>query len=246
MPANFFFRLLRGYNHLLNKHKYPVQIATGGFLWFTGDVLCQSLVHLSSQTEEKNRAPFKLDWMRAARMTVYGLGISAPVYAFWYSWLDKAVHRHFAKEGPTRALPGWLERRLMEEPLNGNAKPASFLHRWNPNRQLTLADARAMHGRLRTWQMISYKLLADCFIFDPLYLTLFFTSTKAMEGASIGEIKTKLKDDLPTTYLIDVAVWAPIQTVNFRWIPVVYQALAVQTCNIGWNAYLSFVQHGHH
>ena len=68
--------------------------------------------------------------------------------------------------------------------------------------------------------MISYKLLAHCFIFDPLYLTLFFTSTKAMEGASLGEIKTKLKNDLATTYLIDVAVSAPYRQstfVGFLW-----------------------------
>ena len=130
MPANFFFRLLRGYNHLLNKHKYPVQIAREDSSGSRG----MSSVRASSIFPHKQRSgresSFELDWKRAGRMTIYGLGISAPVYAFWYSWLDKAVHRHFAKEGPTRALPGWLERRLMEEPLNngGNQNlPASCI-----------------------------------------------------------------------------------------------------------------------
>ena len=145
MPANFFFRLLRGYNHLLNKHKYPVQITTGGFLWFTGDALCQSLVHISSQTEEKNKSPFKLDWMRAARMTVYGLGICSCL-CILVLLVRQSCPSSLCQRRSYEGLPGWLERRLMEEPLNGNSKPASFLHRWNPKRQLTLADARAMHG----------------------------------------------------------------------------------------------------
>ena len=179
-------------------------------------------------------------------MAFYGLSISAPVYGFWYGWLDKAVHKHFDKTGPALKLPAWLERRLMEEPLHGAVSPAGFWHRWNPRAPLTLADARAMHGRLRTWQMIGYKLLADCFIFDPAYLTLFFTATSAMEGYNAGEIKQKLRKEFLMTYAIDVAVWAPIQTLNFRYVPVLYQALVVQGCNIGWNAYLSFVQHGHH
>lgn len=249
--ANFFFRLLRGYNHLLNKHKYPVQIVTGGVLWCTGDILCQSLVHFSSTTddeqEDKGRE-LRLDWKRVGRMTVYGLGISAPTYAFWYSWLDRAVHSWFARS-PHKQLPAWLERRLMEEPISSGStalKRPTFWQRWNPRRPLTLSDARAIQGRLRLWQIITAKLLADTLVFDPLYLTLFFVTTSAMEGASLTAIREKVRRELPKTYVIDVAVWAPIQTINFRLVPVVYQALVVQTCNIGWNAYLSFVQHGHH
>ena len=95
----------------------------------------------------------------------------------------------------------------------------------------------------RVWEIIGFKLAADCFLFDPAYLALFFTTTNAMEGRQPNEIVNKLSTDLLPTYLVDIAVWLPIQTINFRWVPVVYQALFVQSCNIGWNAYLSFVQH---
>ena len=83
----------------------------------------------------------------------------------------------------------------------------------------------------------------DTIVFDPLYLALFFTTTTAMEGLGRVEIWAKLKDDFLSTWLIDVAVWTPIQTANFRFVPVLYQSLVVQSCNIGWNAYLSYVQH---
>lgn len=236
---NPFTRFARHYNHLLNKYKYPTQIATGGVLWFSGDILCQNLVHLASDKEKRER--LKIDWSRVGRMTVYGLAISAPVYGFWYTFLDKWSHRVFGatKVGSvvtnavTAAASTAVATSSPSPSGSRETKPKGLLRRMSP-------------AALRTWKIIGFKLFADCALFDPAYLSLFFTATSAMEGKSLGDIWLKLKQDLGKTYLIDVAVWFPIQTVNFRWIPVPYQPIVVQTCNIGWNAYLSFVQHDTH
>lgn len=251
----------RFYNHLLHRYKYPTQIITGGVLWCTGDILCQGLVHLAGHEDEaddggKNASqlhttdyntdkraigkafqskPFEIDWVRVARMTTYGLMVSAPAYAFWYSFLDKWSYSVFGRIPPGQSpppLPGALQRAVERIPI--------FRSRVSKDGGLAMATS------WRTWKIIGFKLWADCFIFDPLYLTLFFSATGAMEGKSLQDIKLKLKSDFLSTYLIDIAVWAPIQTINFRFVPVPYQSLMVQSCNIGWNAYLSFVQHGAH
>jgi len=212
--GSLFFRLLRYYNHLLNRYKYPVQIVTGGVLWFSGDLLCQAIT-LRSPNDINNK--FEIDWNRTLRMTTYGLIFSAPIYGLWYSSLDKWSHYVFTSRGP---------KSLTQQ---------STSDKWLIN----LLGAT----KLRTWKIIGFKLLADTFIFDPIYLSIFFTATSLMEGRSNSEIIRKLKEDLLHTYLVDIAVWTPIQTINFRWVPVIYQPLVVQFCNIGWNAYLSFVQH---
>jgi hypothetical protein len=204
-------RLLRLYSRVLNKHKYATQIATGGLLWFSGDILSQGLVHLAKE----DKATFEPDWNRTARMTIYGVGISAPVYAFWYSFLERYSQRIFAQR-PGSAAP-WMHALLRRFPLDA--------------------------ARIRTWKIIGFKLAMDTFVFDPLYLSLFFTATSMMEGKGMEEIRRKLWNDLAKTWLVDIAVWTPIQTANFRFVPVLYQALVVQSCNIGWNAYLSYVQH---
>jgi protein Mpv17 len=237
-------RLLRLYSKTLAKHKYVTQIATGGVLWFTGDLLCQSLVQVHDgidptnrlDEEEGGRGAFsssnriRIDWERTFRMTLYGVGFSAPAYAFWYSFLERHSQRVFAAQAPGTSLsvPSWL-RRLGQHPL------MSPLQRF-----LVAGDSAA---RLRTWKIIGFKLAMDTFVFDPLYLALFFTATSSMEGRTLNEAMNKLKQSFLTTWLIDVFVWTPIQTANFRFVPVIYQALVVQSCNIGWNAYLSFVQH---
>lgn len=256
MARKLFGKFFQFYNTILNKHKYPVQIVTGGTLWFTGDILCQSLVQtvqlvkddkvsdsntLENGTElTKKRKGIELDWQRLGRMTCYGLFVSAPVYAFWYSYLDRWSHRFFAQRAlkpfSTDAviLPGPLRHFFQRFPRLGEPLRLPLMR---------VLERMPEASTRRVWEIIGFKLATDCFLFDPAYLALFFTTTNAMEGRGPTEIATKLRTDLLPTYLVDIAVWLPIQTINFRWVPVVYQALFVQSCNIGWNAYLSFVQH---
>ena len=272
MPKRMFSKFFQFYNTILNKHKYPVQIVTGGALWFTGDILCQSLVQTVQFVKLKdwngkennkfieeerlnvnfnnnnngngngnsNTSGIELDWKRVGRMTCYGLLVSAPVYAFWYSYLDRWSHRFFAhralKPNPSEAVifPAPLRHFFQKFPGVGGKLRVPFMR---------VMEKMPEAATRRIWEIIGFKLAADCFLFDPAYLALFFTTTNAMEGRGPTEIITKLRTDLLPTYLVDIAVWLPIQTLNFRWVPVVYQALFVQSCNVGWNAYLSFVQH---
>lgn len=218
-------RVLRAYSRVLSTHKYATQMVTGGVLWCAGDALCQTLVG----TRADGR-----DWARTARMALYGTFLSAPTCAFWYSFLERYSQRMFAAQAPgsSLAVPLWLRRRFAKHPVL-----------MAPVQRYLMADDS--HVRLRTWKIITFKLAMDTAVFDPLYLALFFTASSLMEGLSAAEVAAKLQRDLLRTWLVDITVWTPIQTANFRFVPVLYQALVVQSCNIGWNAYLSFVQHQH-
>lgn len=47
------------------------------------------------------------------------------------------------------------------------------------------------------------------------------------------------------TYIADCIVWPPLQLINFTFIPVQYQVLYVNICNLFWNTFLSFMANGH-
>lgn len=47
------------------------------------------------------------------------------------------------------------------------------------------------------------------------------------------------------TYAADCVVWPPLQLINFTFIPVQYQVLYVNICNLFWNTFLSFMANGH-
>jgi hypothetical protein len=51
-----------------------------------------------------------------------------------------------------------------------------------------------------------------------------------------------MKRDVLPTYWVDIQVWTPVQMVNFRYVPVSWQPVVVNVANVGWNAYLSYVQ----
>lgn len=235
------------YSRILNKHKYATQAVTGGVLWFCGDLLCQGLVYSSQQrqldivrktfaqggtSERKKRGTngdveqtatdvakseqFSIDWKRTARMSLYGMFVSAPAYAVWYPFLDRYTQKVFATasiKASTRMLS---------------------------------ASSLAKDAQLRTWKIVGLKLGMDTAIFDPLYIATFFSVNSLAEGKSPPEIAQKLKSDFGSTWFVDAVVWLPIQAVNFRFVPVLYQSLTVQAANILWNAYLSFVQHTTH
>lgn len=81
---------------------------------------------------------------------------------------------------------------------------------------------------------LATKVAMDLFIFDPPYLSVFFLMT--------NDVKT-FRERFPTTYFWDIVVWAPIQTINFRFFKPVWQPLVVNVVNIAWNAYLSIRTH---
>jgi len=161
----------------------------------------------------------ELDWKRCARMTACGAFVTAPISVFWYEALDRLSQRVFLSS-ISPILPMLLRRKLPQFVI------------------LTAAT-------LRTWKIISFKLALD-FLFDPVFISLFFISNGILQNQSLSQLGVKLREDLLETWLMSAAVGIPIQTLNFRYIKVLWQPLVVQSCNIVWNAYLSFVQHDKH
>eukprot|EP01111_Echinosteliopsis_oligospora_P003520 TRINITY_DN1553_c0_g1_i1.p1 TRINITY_DN1553_c0_g1~~TRINITY_DN1553_c0_g1_i1.p1 ORF type:complete len:296 (-),score=55.94 TRINITY_DN1553_c0_g1_i1:15-902(-) len=49
-----------------------------------------------------------------------------------------------------------------------------------------------------------------------------------------------------TTYIADCVVWPPLQLINFTFIPLRFQVLYVNMCNLFWNTFLSFMANGPH
>lgn len=93
------------------------------------------------------------------------------------------------------------------------------------------------------WKYIAAKVAADQLIFEPPYLLLFFSLTSIMEGHTLHQIRSKLKQDYLSTFIVDCQVWPFAQVLNFRFVNPLYQSLVVNGVCVGWNAYLSFVKH---
>ncbi|KAL3937515.1 MAG: hypothetical protein SGBAC_007389, partial [Bacillariaceae sp.] len=60
-------------------------------------------------------------------------------------------------------------------------------------------------------------------------------------GKSMDEYVSKIKQDLQTAVMGSWAVWVPAHTINFAFIPPSQRLLYINTIQIGYNVFLSFL-----
>ena len=93
------------------------------------------------------------------------------------------------------------------------------------------------------WKVVGVKILADQTVFELPYLATFFTISTLMEGKTLKDVEKKLRKEYLPTYMVDCTVWPVAQAINFRLLPVTYQAAYVNAICVGWNGFLSYVHH---
>ena len=54
------------------------------------------------------------------------------------------------------------------------------------------------------------------------------------------QIKHRLGEVYSSTLAANYTIWPFIQIVNFRFVPLIYQSLLVNTAALGWNSFIAF------
>ncbi|KAK4792047.1 hypothetical protein SAY86_022482 [Trapa natans] len=87
---------------------------------------------------------------------------------------------------------------------------------------------------------VASKVMIDGFIFGPFDLLVFFSYMGFSSGKSIPQIKEDVKRDFIPAFILEGTIWPVVQVANFRYIPVRYQLLYVNTfclldsCLLSW------------
>jgi protein Mpv17 len=88
---------------------------------------------------------------------------------------------------------------------------------------------------------VASKVAIDQTIWNPIFGCMFFGYLTLMEGKSFEDYTNKLKADLKTAVMGSWAVWVPAHTVNFAFVPPHQRLLYINTIQIGYNVFLSFL-----
>lgn len=88
---------------------------------------------------------------------------------------------------------------------------------------------------------VASKVAIDQTIWNPIFGIMFFGYLNFVEGKSWTDYTNKLKQDLQTAVMGSWAVWVPAHTVNFAFIPPAQRLLYINTIQIGYNVFLSFL-----
>jgi len=90
-------------------------------------------------------------------------------------------------------------------------------------------------------QTVATKVFIDQTIWNPIFGCMFFGYLNLMEGKSWDDYVKKISQDLQTAVMGSWAVWVPAHTINFAFIPSSQRLLYINTIQIGYNIFLSFL-----
>jgi protein Mpv17 len=88
---------------------------------------------------------------------------------------------------------------------------------------------------------VATKVAIDQTIWNPIFGIMFFGYLSLMEGKTFQQYTDKLKADLKTAVMGSWAVWVPAHTINFAFVPPQQRLLYINTIQIGYNVFLSFL-----
>jgi len=88
---------------------------------------------------------------------------------------------------------------------------------------------------------VATKVITDQVFWNPIFGCMFFSYLTFTSGGTVDDLMTKLKADLKTAVMGSWAVWVPAHTINFAFIPPSQRLLYINTIQIGYNIFLSFL-----
>mmetsp|Transcript_41247 Transcript_41247/g.69025 ORF Transcript_41247/g.69025 Transcript_41247/m.69025 type:complete len:769 (-) Transcript_41247:382-2688(-) len=91
---------------------------------------------------------------------------------------------------------------------------------------------------------IATKVACDQLIYCPIWYMFFFSTLGLLEGKPLPTIGRRLRDDVPKMVVTNWAVWIPVMTVSFTYIPRDLRVLWSLTFMLFWTAFLSIFTNG--
>lgn len=217
--------LLESASEFLEERPIAANSMISGVLCAVGDALAQYIeVRFGPPAERKDESP-RYDWLRTARMTIYGSVICGPLLAVWYRSLAQITEALQVQYAPV------LSGRLFD--ALASRAPAldrvfSMLH---------VEKEAAVHPM----KILSAKVLADALLFQAPFLNLYFAFMGALEGLGPMQIYEHTRDNFHRAWALGFVVWAPVQMINLYFVPFTMQPTVVAMVNIGWKSTLSIL-----
>ncbi|KAK3366502.1 hypothetical protein B0H63DRAFT_498190 [Podospora didyma] len=88
---------------------------------------------------------------------------------------------------------------------------------------------------------LATKVIVNQLWFTPIFNTYFFGMQALLAGENLGEIWTRIKRTVPTSFLNSCKLWPAVTAFSFTFIPLEYRSLFAGVIAVGWQTYLSFL-----
>ncbi|GJZ82189.1 Mpv17-like protein [Tanacetum coccineum] len=94
----------------------------------------------------------------------------------------------------------------------------------------------------KSMRFVATKVALDGIIFGPVDLFVFFSYMGFASGKTVNQVKEDVKRDFLPALILEGGIWPIVQVANFRFIPVRYQLLYVNSFCLLDSCFLSWLE----
>ncbi|WOO77183.1 Protein SYM1 [Vanrija pseudolonga] len=132
-------------------------------------------------------------------------------------------------------IEAWDPQRAARLAFYGGFIFAPLAHNW-----LGFIEKIKYPSKIRT---LATRLAVDQFLWGPFIVCMFWGCNGILEGKSIPEVKQKVEMAFLPVYMRSMCVFGPTAAINFTLIPPQHRLTVAQIVGLGWNTYLSYLNH---
>ena len=81
-------------------------------------------------------------------------------------------------------------------------------------------------------------MIGSCVLAAP-QMSITFGSVVLLQGGNWSDVKKKVRQDIPETWMMGNVFWVPINYIQYKWIPLYYRATIGSFAGVFWNIYLA-------
>mmetsp|Transcript_13771 Transcript_13771/g.19733 ORF Transcript_13771/g.19733 Transcript_13771/m.19733 type:complete len:264 (-) Transcript_13771:44-835(-) len=197
-------------------------------LWFAGDLSAQYAEHYKVKRLQEKRLQENEIQSHSTRSNIKGSSDSST---------QAHADRELKLQSPTATFTiDYI--RTIKCASYGALVTGPVLAVWYPYLDRTCQYYK-ISSRYGVWGAPVFKVIADEFIMDPPFISMFFAYMNVCEGGNMATLKDKLRSEFLNTWLTSLAVWPVIMLATFRYLPVHAAAPVANAFSVAWDGFLS-------
>nr|GEX71199.1 protein Mpv17-like [Tanacetum cinerariifolium] len=149
-----------------------------------------------------------------------------------------AINKKTTNENSKELRMNW--RRVATTSLFGMAFVGPVGHFWYEGLDRFLKTK--LQYQPKSMRFVATKVALDGIIFGPVDLFVFFTYMGFATGKTVNQVKEDVKRDFLPALILEGGIWPIVQVANFRFIPVRYQLLYVNSFCLLDSCFLSWLE----
>ena len=154
------------------------------------------------------------------------------VTSFFLTYFSDMICQYIEKPKDKKYLEHFDNRRTMNLSFFGAGLITPMFHYWYKFLSIKWPSSSLFS--------IFFKSLFDRLTIGSFVVMSFFVSQHYLNGGNTPDLQVKLERDLPGALKMNVTVWMSALMTNFKFVPIEFQVLFLNTVGFFWMIYLSW------